>query len=108
MRDPHPGSGFQRALDVWSRRKRLALFVLTVVLAGSLSFVWSLPGLYRSTATVLVDRKDVAQNFVTSSVTGELETRLETITQEILSRGRLQDLVKRFDLYTALRTRGST
>ena len=108
MSDPtRAGSGFQRALDVWTRRKRLALFVLAVVLAGSLSFVWSLPGLYRSTATVLVDRKDVPQNFVTSSVTGELETRLETITQEILSRGRLQDLVKRFDLYPGLRTRGS-
>jgi protein tyrosine kinase modulator len=108
MSDPtRPGSGFQRALEVWSRRQRLALLVLTVVLAGSLTFVWSLPGLYRSTATVLVDRKDVPQNFVTPSVTGELETRLETITQEILSRGRLEDLVKRFDLYPALRTRGS-
>jgi protein tyrosine kinase modulator len=108
MSDPNrPGSGLQRALDVWSRRKRLAMLVLAVVLAGSLSFVWSLPSLYRSTVSVLVDRKDVPQNFVTSAVTGELETRLETITQEILSRGRLQDLVKRFDLYPALRKRGS-
>src|SRR5262249_24568392 len=76
-------------------------------LVTSLSFVWFLPGLYRSTATVLVDRKDVPQNFVTSSVTGELETRLETITQEILSRGRLQELVTRFNLYPGMRTRGS-
>jgi protein tyrosine kinase modulator len=101
------GSGWKRALEAWTRRRWLATVVLTVALAGSLSFVWSLPPLYRSTATVLVDRKEVAQNFVTSAVTGELETRLETITQEILSRGRLQQLVKRFDLYPALGKRGS-
>ena len=104
MSDPtQPGSGFQRVLEVWGRRRRLGLLVFSMVLAGSMSFVWSLPPLYRSTATLLVDRKDVPQNFVTPAVTGELETRLETITQEILSRGRLQDLVRRFDLYPALR-----
>lgn len=101
------GSGFQRVLEVWSRRKWQATAVLTVVLAGSLSFVWSLPPLYRSTATVLVDRKEVPESFVRPAVTGELETRLETLTQEILSRGRLEDLVKQFDLYPGLRKGGS-
>jgi protein tyrosine kinase modulator len=101
------GSGWKRALEVWKRRRWLASGVLTVALAACLSFVWSLPPLYRSTATVLVDRKEVAQSFVTSAVTGELETRLETINQEILSRGRLEELVKSYDLYPQLRKRGS-
>ncbi len=101
------GSGFQRVLEVWSRRKWQATAVLTVALAGTLSFVWSLPPLYRSTATVLVDRKEVPESFVRPVVTGELDTRLETLTQEILSRGRLEDLVKQFNLYPSLRKHGS-
>jgi polysaccharide biosynthesis transport protein len=101
------GSGWNRALEAWKRRRWLVTGVMTVALAGCLSFIWSLPPLYRSTATVLLDRKEVAQNFVASAVTGELETRLETINQEILSRGRLQELVTRFDLYPGMRKRGS-
>src|SRR5207245_5209452 len=34
---------------------------------------------------------------------GELEARLQTISEEILSRSRLQELVNRFDLYPDLR-----
>jgi polysaccharide biosynthesis transport protein len=108
MSDPtRSGSGWNRALEAWKRRRWLVTGVMTVALAGCLSFIWSLPPLYRSTATVLLDRKEVAQNFVASAVTGELETRLETINQEILSRGRLQELVTRFDLYPGMRKRGS-
>ena len=108
MTDPaRPAFGLQRVLEVLKRRKALAAVVLAVVFVAAMSFVWSLPALYRSTATVLVDRKDVPQTFVTSAVTGELETRLETITEEVLSRGRLQDLVERFDLYPGLRRHGA-
>src|SRR5207249_1580369 len=64
-----------------------------------------LPDIYRSTATVLVERHQVPETFVRSSVTGELETRLQTISQEILSRARLEDLITRFGLYPDLRDR---
>src|SRR6266849_526612 len=99
------GSGFQRVLDVWDRRKWLATAVFTVVPAGSSSAVGSLPSLYRSSATVLVGRQPGPENFVRPSVTGELEPRLDTISQEVLSRARLEAVVTRFDLYRDLRKR---
>src|SRR5207245_1368513 len=66
-----------------------------------------LPDLYRSTAALLVERPEVAETFVKSSVTSELETRLHTISQEILSRSRLQELITRFNLYPELRKRAT-
>ena len=96
-------SGFQRALEVWNRRKWLATVVFMVVLAGSLSAIWALPSLYRSSATVVVDRREVPDSFVRSAVTGELEPRLDAISQELLSRARLEAVVTRFDLYRDLR-----
>ena len=39
-------------------------------------------------------------------MSGELESRLHVIKQEILSRARLTDLINRFDLYPDLRARG--
>ena len=77
-------------LAIWSRRQWLAVGVFALTLAGTASIATFLPDIYRSTATVLVERHQVPENFVRSSITGELETRLQTISQEILSRARLK------------------
>src|SRR6059036_982803 len=99
------GSAFELTLEVWSRRKWLAVVLFVVIVAAVGSIATFLPDIYRSTATVLVERHQVPETFVRSSVTGELETRLQTISQEILSRARLEDLITRFGLYPDLRDR---
>ena len=63
----------------------------------------TLPNMYRSTALVLVERQQVPETLVRPTVTSELETRLHTISQEILSRSRLEELIRRFGLYPDLR-----
>ncbi len=99
------GSVFDLVLGVWSRRKWVGIVVFAVVLTAVVSVARFLPDIYRSTATVLVERYQVSETFVRSSVTGELETRLQTISQEILSRARLADLIQHLGLYQDLRTR---
>ena len=79
-----------------------AIAVFAAVLAVSLGVVAALPPMFRSTATVLVDREQVPETFVRSAVTGEVETRLQRISQEVLSRERLARLIERFDLYPQL------
>jgi polysaccharide chain length determinant protein (PEP-CTERM system associated) len=61
-----------------------------------------LPNIYRGTATVIVESQEAPSSFVKPSVP-ELETRLVTIQQEILSRTRLSDLIARLNLYPRLR-----
>src|SRR5438094_10285742 len=98
-------SAFELMPEVWGRRKWLAVAVFAVVFAAVGGLAAFLPNVYRSTATVLVERHQVPETFVRSSITGELETRLQTISQEILSRARLADLIKRLDLYYELTIR---
>ena len=98
--EPTKGAGLERILAVWSRRKWLAIPVFALPFAIAISAILSLPSLYRSTATVLVERQQVPESFVRSTVTSELETRLQTISQEVLSRARLEGLITRFGLYT--------
>ena len=93
-----------RALDILRRRKMVALVVFATVLASAVTFALYLPNLYRATAVVLVERP-VAETFVRAAVTGELESRLHVIKQEILSRARLTELINRYNLYPEL-TRG--
>src|SRR5213593_1574172 len=96
-------SGLDVLLEEWRRRKWVAILVFTAPFAMTVALAGALPILYRSTATLLVERPQVSDTFVKSSVTSELETRLHTISQEILSRSRLQELIIRFDLYPELR-----
>src|SRR4029434_822423 len=99
--------GLGTLLAVWSRRKWLALLVFVTPACAAISLIMFLPNVYRSTATVLVDRQQVPEAFVRSTVTSALETRLQTISQEILSRSRLEELIDRFGLYTDLKKRVS-
>src|SRR5438128_10156810 len=98
-------SALEQALAVWTRRKWLGIVLFTLLFAAGASVTMSLPDIYRAMATVLVERHNVPETFVRSSVTGELETRLQTISEEILSRARLEDLITRFALYPDLRQR---
>src|SRR5437667_832741 len=95
-------SAFELMPEVWGRRKWLAVAVFAVVFAAVGGIATFLPDIYRSTATVLVERHQVPENFVRSSITGELETRLQTISQEILSRAKLETLIARLALYPEL------
>jgi succinoglycan biosynthesis transport protein ExoP len=91
------------ALDAWSRRKWLALLVFTAVSGSAATVAVSLPNLYRASATVLVERQQVSEAFVRQSVTAELETRLQTIREDVMSRSRLSELIGDLGLYPELR-----
>jgi polysaccharide chain length determinant protein (PEP-CTERM system associated) len=100
------GAGLEFVLDLWSRRKWVALLVFGVFFAAAVSTTVSLPDLYRATATVLVETQHVSEEFVRSSVSAELETRIQTIREDVMSRARLGDLIARLDLYPELRAKG--
>lgn len=100
-----PESVLDVALAAWARRRLVAVAVFLTVLAGGLSVAVSLPSVYRSTATVLIERQDVRDALVRPGLPTELEARLHTIGQEALSRGRLEALMVRFGLYPTQRAR---
>src|SRR2546426_3764804 len=99
------GAGLDGLLAVWSRRKWLAILAFVFPMSAAASLLAFLPNIYRSTATVLVDRQQVPETFLQPTVTSALETPLHTISQEILSRSRLEALLNRFGLYADLRKR---
>ena len=94
------------ALALLRRHTRLATVVFAAVLASATTFAISLPDMYRSTATVLVEHPGTAEGVGKSLIAVELETRLQMISQEVLSETRLMALMDRFDLYPELRMRG--
>jgi protein tyrosine kinase modulator len=102
------GLSLARALTVWRRRKWLAILSFATVSSATATVTAVLPEIYQSAATVLVVGQQVPVDFVRTTVTGSLDARLQTISQEILSRSRLEELINRYGLYPNLRQKPSS
>lgn len=89
---------------VW---KHGLMVILIAVLGGAVSFVivQELPAVYRSEALILVDSQKIPERYVTSTVNTEVQDRLASISQEILSTTRLQKVIDDFGLYRDERKR---
>jgi polysaccharide chain length determinant protein (PEP-CTERM system associated) len=105
---PRGGSALDRLRQAWSRRKWLGILVVLLPLTAGVSVIMALPDLYQSTALVMIERQQVPEAFVRPTITSQLEIRLQTISQEILSRSRLEALIQRFNLYPEMRTPASS
>src|SRR5262249_57571274 len=81
----------------------LAAIAFVVVFAGAATVAMSLPDVYRATATVLVEHPGTTEGGGKSLIAAELDTRLQTIGQEVLSQARLSALMASFDPYPGLR-----
>lgn len=78
----------------------VALVTLTLVLSAlSVLIAWKIPATYRAEALILVDSQKIPEKYVSSSVASDLQDRLATISQQILSSTRLKTLIDNFDLY---------
>jgi polysaccharide chain length determinant protein (PEP-CTERM system associated) len=95
-----------RALEILRRRRMLVVATFMAVLAGIVSCAVYLPDLYGATAMVLVERP-LSESVVRPAISGEVESRLAVIKQEILSRDRLTRLIERFNLYSKMRREAS-
>ena len=82
----------------WAR-KWLIVIPAVVALAGTIAWARQLPNVYRSEARILIVPHRVPTAFVQSTVTTGLSERLQSITQQIVSRTKLERLIEEFNLY---------
>ena len=81
------------------RRKGLILSVFVVVSLLAVYLAAVLPEVYRSSTLIVVTPQRVPTSFVHSTVTIDLNERMRSIVQEILSRTQLEKIIQEFDLY---------
>jgi polysaccharide biosynthesis transport protein len=60
---------------------------------------WLLPVKYKSGTLILVEQPTMPKDYVTPNVSDDLQTRLQSITQQILSRTRLLLIIDQLNLY---------
>jgi polysaccharide biosynthesis transport protein len=80
------------------RRGMFWVFLATWVVACALA--WLLPARYRSDATILIEEPKVPKQYVVPNIESDPQAQLEELTQQILSRTRLQRIIDDFHLYS--------
>jgi succinoglycan biosynthesis transport protein ExoP len=110
--EPEETSSEQRNLaQYWDlvRRRRWWLVLPAFLIFGSVwAIAWLLPAVYRSETLILVEQQKVPETYVVPNVATDLQERLQSMTQQILSRTRLLHIIEQLNLYQAQRSRLST
>jgi succinoglycan biosynthesis transport protein ExoP len=83
---------------VW-KRKLLIGVTSAVCCTIAILIVMRLPAVYQAEASILVDSQKIPEQYVTSTVNTNVQDRLATISQQILSATRLQKVIDNFGLY---------
>jgi polysaccharide biosynthesis transport protein len=81
------------------RRRWWILLPAFLTWAGVWGISWQLPSTYQSEALILLVRQEVPNQYVAPNVAASVQDRLQTISQQVLSRTRLQATIDRFHLY---------
>lgn len=94
---------FARILDIVRRRHLsflVPLFVAWLLIWGS---SWILPARYKSSTLILVEEPTMPKNYVVPNINDDLQERLQSIEQQILSRTRLLLIIDKLHLYVSTR-----
>jgi succinoglycan biosynthesis transport protein ExoP len=89
--------------DYWAtvqRRRWWILLPLFICWTTVWGVGWLLPATYQSEALILIEQQKVPEHYVVPNVSVSLQERLQSMTQQILSRTRLQSTIDRFHLYS--------
>jgi polysaccharide chain length determinant protein (PEP-CTERM system associated) len=86
-------------VEILWRRRWLGIIPFVFIALGTIVGTQFVPNRYTSSAQVLVVPQQVPKNYVEPTVTSGLAERLQSITQQILSRTRLERVILDFNLY---------
>lgn len=86
-------------IEIIIRRRWLIVIPLCITLTIGLFVALTAQKTYEATTTILVQPQRVPSSFVTSIVTSDINQRVSTISQQILSRSNLEKIIDQFGLY---------
>jgi succinoglycan biosynthesis transport protein ExoP len=92
----------KKIINVFYVQKGMIITVFLVIFSLAAYLALSLPDIYRSSTVIFVTPQKLPTSYVPSPVTTSIEQRIRTISQDILSRTRLEKIVQELNLYPQL------
>ena len=95
-------------LVVLRRRKKQVLSTIGILFIVTLLVAFLLPPVYRSSATILIEEQEIPQDLVRSTITSYADQRIQVISQRVMTRANLMQIVEKYNLYPTDRKRKTT
>ncbi len=87
------------------RRKKQILMTMAVLFVVSLLLAFLLPPVYRSTSTILIEEQEIPPELVRSTITSFADQRIQVISQQVMARANLMQIIEKYNLYPSQRRR---
>jgi polysaccharide chain length determinant protein (PEP-CTERM system associated) len=81
------------------KRRWLMIIPFCLALIAGIYLALTLPKIYEASTLILVEPQSVPSNLVTEIVSTDIDSRITTIQQQILSRTNLEKIIDRFKLF---------
>jgi uncharacterized protein involved in exopolysaccharide biosynthesis len=90
-------------LAAFKRRRGLIVLVAGAIFFLGLvtAFVW--PPTYEASATILIEEQEIPSELIQSTVTSYASQRIQVISQRVMSRTNLLEVIEKYDLYERAR-----
>lgn len=88
------------ALGFLNRRKWLWIGIALPILLAAILLAFKLPAVYRSEAMILVEQPAIPEDIVASSITSYVDEQIQVVSQRVLTRENVLELIEQFDLYS--------
>jgi uncharacterized protein involved in exopolysaccharide biosynthesis len=99
---PNETADIGQYISILKNRKKCFIIPALVVLVIAVLVARLLPAIYESSSTILIEEQQIPQDFVRSTVTGFADQRIQSLSQQILSRVKLWEIINQFKLYPEL------
>ena len=97
---------FNDYLTIFKRDQKWLFATATLILVASFLAAVLISATYESTGTILIEQQEIPKDFVRSSVTSFADQRLQVISQRVMTRANLLEVIRKYDLYSNDRDRG--
>ena len=104
---PKDGLNPQYFLAAFRRRFWYIVMPFFLVSLAAVIYCIKAPKIYTSTALVLIQPQEVPADYIKSTVTTDVQARLSSINEQVMSRSKLEEVINKYNLYPEIRADSS-
>lgn len=99
-----PAMEVEDYLEIFRRRRFAFILPFILILIIAITLIVVIPPVYRSEASLFIERQEIPSELVETTVTGYVEERIQAITKRLLTNENLWAIAEKLDLYSEERS----
>ena len=102
---PKEGINPEYLIAAFRRRFWYVVLPFFVIALGTVIYCIKAPRFYQSNSLILIQPQEVPIDYVKPTITTNVQARLSVITEQVMSRSKLEEVIKKYNLYPEIRAK---